>query len=198
MLNNVVKFFGKAITLAVFFLNCSGLAVAATEPDRRASSIHCAIEKTGQTVECDYRHADSLEVKDVSLSVANVLIQIPPKGYVAYPSPQQSTALLFLVDVSDPKRKNTVEKKNVAAIKEMLGTTQPHQKVGLAVFDSDLRVLAPISSDAIAVISAASTLKASGAVTEFYKNILAAIAILQKTDASRKGLIIMSMASLYW
>ena len=192
MLNNVVKFFGKAITLAVFFLNCSGLAVAAAEPDRRASSIRCAIEKTGQTVECDYRHAASLEVKDVSLSVANVLIQIPPKGYVAYPSPQQSTALLFLVDVSDPKRKNTVEKKNVAAIKEMLATTQSHQKVGLAVFDSDLRVLAPIGADAIAVISAASTLKASGAVTEFYKNILAAIAILQKTDASRKGLIIMS------
>lgn len=173
-------------------LALGAMSASAAELDRRAESISCALEKSGQQVQCDYRHSASLQVKDVSLKVADVATQIAAKGVASYPAIQQSTALLFLVDVSDPKRKNTVEKKNVEAIAGMLANTKAHQKVGIAVFDGDMRLLAPISSDAAAAKSAGSALKAGGQATEFYKNILSAIAVLKKTDASRRGLIVMS------
>ena len=179
----------KAACLATALV---GIHAFAAQTDARSSSIQCAIEKTGLQVECNYRHSPSLEVKDVSLKIADLAVQIPAKGVVAYPSGTQTTALLFLVDVSDPKRKDTVEKKNVKAIMDMLGQIKPHHKVGIAVFDSDLRALTPISTDVSAAKSAASNIKASGQATEFYKNILSAIAILQKSEATRKGLIIMS------
>ena len=192
MSKNFVKYFGKVVAVAVLFLNCLVPAVAAAGPDRREASINCALDKSGQLLECEYRHAANLVAKEVSLLIAGTAVQIPAKSLAAYPSPQQSTAVLFLVDVSDPKRKNTVEKKNAAAIAGMLANIKPHQKVGLAVFDSELTVLAPISADVLAVVAAAKSVKASGGSTEFYKNVLSAIATLQKTDASRKGLIIMS------
>jgi hypothetical protein len=168
------------------------LPATAAEPDRRSASLACALDKSGRQVDCDYRHSASLVVKDVSLKVADVAVQIPAKGLAAYPTGQQTTALLFLVDVSDPGRKNTVEKKNVNALAEMLANLKPHQKVGIAVFDSDMRLLAPISSDPAAAKSAASALKAGGQSTEYYRSILSAITLLQKTEASRKALIIMS------
>ena len=100
--------------------------------------------------------------------------------------------MLILVDVSDPRRKNTVEKKSVQAVAALLAEQKAHHKVGLAVFDSDMRVLAPIGADATAMKNAVGNLKASGQATEFYKSILSAIALLQRSDATRKGLIIMS------
>ena len=192
MLKKHTERLGSAIFAALLAVGFGNFSMAAAEPDRREASINCALDKSGQLLECEYRHTANLVVKEVSLHIARAAVQIPAKSLAAYPSPQQSTAVLFLVDVSDPKRKNTVEKKNAQAIVGMLANIKPHQKVGLAVFDSDLRVLSPISADSLAVVAAANTVKASGQATEFYKNILAAIAILQKTDASRKGLIIMS------
>lgn len=182
---NAARWWGVCVALVC-------LTVSAATQDRRAESVSCLLEKSGQQVQCDYRHSASLEVKDVSLKVADVAIQIPAKGVATYPASQQSTALLFLVDVSDPKRKNTVEKKSVEAITGMLASTKAHQKVGIAVFDSELRLIAPISADSAGAKNAASGLKADGQSTEFYKNILSAIAILKKTDATRRGLIVMS------
>ena len=192
MLKKHTERLGSAIFAASLVVGFGNFSMAAAEPDRREASINCAIDKSGQLLECEYRHTANLVVKDVSLRIAGTAVQIPAKSLVAYPSPQQSTAVLFLVDVSDPKRKNTVEKKNAQAIVAMLANIKPHQKVGLAVFDSDLKVLAPISPDTLAVVAAVNSVKASGGSTEFYKNVLSAIATLQKTDASRKGLIIMS------
>ena len=164
----------------------------AADVDERSASISCTVQPSGQQITCDYRHTAALDVKDVSLKVGAKTVQIPSQGLSNYPANGQTTALLFLVDVSDPNRKNTVEKKNVEAITEMLVNQKPHQKVGVAVFDSDIRLLTPIAADVAAARNAVSEIKAAGQATEFYKNILAAIALLQKTDATRKGLILMS------
>ena len=180
------------VKCGVFALALGALTAAAADQDRRALSISCALEKSGKQVQCDYRHSASLDVKDDSLKVADVATQIPAKGVAPYPASLQSTALLFLVDVSDPKRKNTIEKKSVEALAGMLDKTKVHQKVGVAVFDGEMRLLAPISSDVALSKSAVNSLKANGQATEFYKNILSAIAVLKKTDASRRGLIVMS------
>lgn len=175
-----------------FIVLFSGNAVFAAEIDQRSASVICAMDKDGRQVECDYRHEATLKVKDVSLKVADKAIQISAKGISNYPAIGQSTALLFLVDVSDPRRKNTVQHKNVSAITKMLTSLKPHHKVGVAVFDSDIRIISNIGTDVAATQKAVAGIKAGGQATEFYKNIIAAIELLQKTDAARKGLIIMS------
>ena len=60
-------------------------AVLAAEPDLRFGSLSCSIEQSGWQVECDYRHAASLEVKEVALKVAEQAVQIPDKGVANYP-----------------------------------------------------------------------------------------------------------------
>ena len=182
----------RCIYIYVLRLNFGGLAHASEEIDLRRASINCAIEKSGMQVQCDYRHSASQEIKDASLKVGGVPTQIPQKGLTQYPSESQKTSILFLVDVSDPRRKNTVEKKNIQAINSMLYGAKSHQKVGIAVFDSDIKILAPISGDLSAAKSAANSIRANGQATEFYRNTLSAVALLQKSEATRKGLVILS------
>ena len=164
----------------------------AADTDIRTGSVSCVLDKSGQNVECDYRYPATLDIKEVSLAVADKAVQIPPKGLSNYPAYGQSTAILIMVDVSDSRRKNTVEKKNVPAVLEMLTSQQPHHKVGIGVFDSDLRILSPISVDLETTRNSVKDIKAGGQSTEFYKSILAGIDHLQRTEATRKGLIVFS------
>lgn len=186
----------KSLSLGLWFtlsLFTSPISYAALDQsDPRYASVACSNDDANKLINCDYRHAASIDVKDVSLKVAGKSLQIEQKNLAGYPVAGQSTAILFLVDISDPKRKNTVENKNVAIINEMLATQKPYEKIGIAVFDSNLEVLVPISSDQAATKEAVKNIKANGLATEFYKNILSAIDILKKTDATRKGLVILS------
>ena len=186
----------KLLPLGIWFtLTLFASTVSFASPDLldpRYASVACSNDDSNKLVNCDYRHSAGIDVKEVSLKIAGQSSQIDSKNLAVYPAAGQTTAILFLVDVSDPKRKNTVEKKNVAIINEMLAAQKPYEKIGIAVFDSDLEVLVPISADQAATKEAVKNIKASGQATEFYKNILSAIEILKKTDATRKALVILS------
>ena len=186
----------KLLPLGIWFtLNLIASTISCASPDLsdpRYASVSCSNDDSTKIVNCDYRHSADIDVKNVSLKIAGQPSQIDSKNLAIYPVAGQTTAILFLVDVSDPKRKNTVEKKNVAIINEMLAAQKPYEKIGIAVFDSDLEVLVPISADQAATKEAVKNIKASGQATEFYKNILSAIEILKKTDATRKALVILS------
>ena len=188
----------KYIALLLKFLivaPCFALFVSAkaeSTMDSRYASMACEIENDSSKIHCDYRHSASLDVKEVSLKVSNVAQQIPTNGVTTYPAGQQTTAVLFLVDVSDANRKNTVENKNTQTILGMLEGLKQHQNVGLAVFDSDLRILAPINNDVAATKNALKSIKATGSATEFYKSIIEGIALLKQSNASRKGLVLLS------
>lgn len=155
-------------------------------------SISCIVDVGKLLTNCDYSYSGTREVKDVSLKVGDIAVQITEKGISPYPAEGQTSAILFLVDISDPNRSRTVEIKNKQHLVEMLLQQKAHQKTGIAVFDSEISVLSPIGSDQAENIKAVNQIKASGQATEFYKNILAAIQILKKTDATRKGLVLMS------
>ena len=108
MLSIWFNFRSRTVSAVSLGLLIGSFSAFAAETDNRAAYISCLLDKNQQLVECDYRHPASLGVKEVSLSIGGVTVQIPEKGLISYPAPQQSTALLFLVDVSDPKRKQTV------------------------------------------------------------------------------------------
>ena len=139
--------------------------------DKRLASAECKIPEKF-LVECDYRYGSKLDVKEISLKLNGKSVQIPEEKIFKYPRNEQTTAVLILVDVSDPRRKNTIEHKNTAAILEILKQAKPHQKIGIAVFDSDLRVIAPIGTEIEGLNKSIKEIKASGQSTEFYKNIL--------------------------
>jgi hypothetical protein len=179
-------------TLIVIHTCSLATPVKALDIDLRAESLSCSLEEKGARVNCDYRYSGFSGVKDVSLKIGGQAIQIPDKGVTNYPAEGQSTAVLILVDVSDPNRRATVEKKNVEAISEIIHQKKTHQKIGIAIFDSDIRVLAPIGSDAVVLKNALANIKASGQATEFYKNIISAISLLGQAEANRKGLIVLS------
>ena len=186
------KFLSMGLWFTLTLFTSPSTYAALDQSDPRYASVACSNDDVNKLVNCDYRHAVSIDVKDVSLKVASQPLQIEQKNLAGYPVTGQSTAILLLVDISDPKRKNTVENKNVAIINEMLAAQKPYEKIGIAVFDSNLEVLVPISADQAATKEAVKNIKASGQATEFYKNILSAIEILKKTDATRKGLVILS------
>ena len=99
----------------------------AQDIDSRKSGVQCNLDSATQKVTCDYRFPFNVDVKDVSLKVGGQPIQLEQSDISVYPAEGQTTAILFLVDVSDARRKNTVEKKNVRLIADMLAQQQAHQ-----------------------------------------------------------------------
>ena len=172
-------------------LGCVILA-SAQDIDSRKSGVQCNLDTATQKVTCDYRFPLNVDVKDVSLKVGGQPVQLEQSDISVYPAEGQTTAILFLVDVSDARRKNTVEKKNVRLIADMIAQQQAHQSIGIASFDSEFHLLTPISNDRAAIESSLKDIKAAGEATEYYKNILSAIDLLKKTEATRKGLVILS------
>jgi hypothetical protein len=187
------------ISLFLFaFAAIHRIAIAEVTP--QGGVVQCYPDPGKLLTNCDYSYAASIKVKEVSLKVGNEPVQIPEKGIFPYPLDGQTTAVLFLVDISDPNRKNTVEVKNKQHLMEMLieqkeinqKSKTPFLKAGIATFDSEMVVLSPIGSDDKTNTEAVNKIRATGQATEFYKNILAAIQILKSTDATRKGLVLMS------
>jgi len=183
----------KILIAILFFVGLSAsTATFAEGSDLRYASISCEANVSTAFMNCDYRYAPTIVVKDLFLKINGKAVQIPEKGITNYPAEGQTTKILFLVDISDPSRQNTVEKTYVRDISEMLSSKKPYEDIGLAAFDSDMELLVPISSNGDATLNALSSIKATGYATEFYKNILAAIDVLKKTEGTRKGLIILS------
>lgn len=164
--------------------------------DLRYASLTCKSNANSKEIFCDYRISPSLEIVNVAAKIGNKAVQIDKDSVTSYPALDQTTAILFLVDSSDPNRKNTVEKRIVSDIFDIFsafGTPRKtHLKIGLAIFDTNLKVISQIGDDEAASLNSLSKIKAEGQATEFYKSIIDAISLLSKIDANRKGLIIFS------
>jgi DNA polymerase III gamma/tau subunit len=96
------------------------------------------------------------------------------------------------LDISDPARNETVEKKYKDIVNKILDKKTEYQEIGIATFDTEFRIVAPIGSSKEDLKKGLAEVKASGMATEFYKNILASIELLKKTQGDRKGLVIFS------
>jgi hypothetical protein len=187
-----IKNIKKFVFYAIFSLVASSGLADTDEKNVRHSSSACSADKAF-ILTCDYRYSARLDIKDVLLEVDGKVVQVKPDDHKVFPATKDQTlAVLILADVSDPKRRNTVEVKYGRSIGEILKYLKPHQQIGLAEFDSEIRILAPIGADKNSLQKASQSLKATGQATEYYKNILAAIDILKKTESDRKGLVVMS------
>ena len=101
------------------------------------------------------------------------------------------TAILFLVDTSDPNRQNVIEK-NKSHIKELLTVLKPRHKTGLASFDKSIQIKSPLGTSTFLLSKSIDTLRAAGKTTELYRNLLKAIDYLKSFDAQRRAIILLS------
>lgn len=138
---------------------------------------------------CDYRTLKDINVSSITANSNNVELVI--ESTQSFLDSGKQTAILFLIDTSDPGRKNVIEK-NKKQIKDFLSNLKANEKAGIASFDKSLNILSPIGSPISSVHESLNKLQASGQTTELYRNLLQAIEHLDATVAERKLLVLLS------
>jgi hypothetical protein len=116
---------------------------------------------------------------------------LPDPTFAARTGAPTNLSVLLLVDTSDPARAPVIDKTR-AHISRLINDAEPHVRFGLASFDSDLEILAPVGSDIDTLIDAVSRLSANGRTTELYRNVVDALKLLSTTTDEHKVLMVFS------
>lgn len=138
---------------------------------------------------CTYRPLTTETTPEIIAQSKGTNLEVINKS--KFPEDSETSAVLFLVDTSDPKRQNVIEK-NRSHINEFLSALKPHNKVGLASFDKAIQFLSPVGTSRFLLSKSISSLNATGKTTELYRNLIKAIDHLKSFDADRKIIILMS------
>lgn len=179
---------------ALFFI-CSFNSAFSASLDDRYASIKCTSSTNTDQIICDYRVSPSLRVENIGARVGGKPVQLNSDSFKKYPADNQSTAVLFLVDTSDPSRRTTIEKRIVSDLFDIFTSEsgkRTHLKYSLATFDTEFKVVSPFGASYSDSLNALSKIKADGLATEFYKSILDAIEFIKTVEASRKAIVILS------
>jgi hypothetical protein len=104
----------------------------------------------------------------------------------------KESAILWLVDVSNPARAETVKKQQRLLQSWLASLTHRHYRLGLAAFAENLQTLAPLNSESAVLKEALERLSAQGHSTAFYQSLLNSLELLKWTKAERKSLWVFS------
>ncbi|MEM7408523.1 MAG: FHA domain-containing protein [Pseudomonadota bacterium] len=118
-------------------------------------------------------------------------LELPNPEVFEFPQPGASSAVLFLIDTSDPNRGSAV-RAGIKHIRQIIDAGRGHHSFGIATFDSNLNVVAEPGTLAEGLESALKGIRATGRTTELYRNALAAVRYLNTIGADRKSLVILS------
>ena len=149
--------------------------------------IHCAQQAFSQ-LNCDYRTLTNETFTSIKATLDKEELTTIERDSAFKTG---LTAILLLVDTSDPQRQNVIDK-NIAQIEKILAAGESHHLFGLGVFDKQLRILAPMGASNGQILEASSTLRACGMTTELYRNLLEVIEVLKMVAADRKAIYIFS------
>lgn len=147
------------------------------------------IQTDSPKLECSYSSASGQTATGLSAEAAGA--NLPVNEIKAYPWTGSLSAMLFVVDTSDPGRQPVIER-NKVQIGDVLLAAKPQHHFGLASFDSELRMGAPVGSTADQVTTAARGLTATGMTTELYRSLLGAIEVLAHIQADRRAIVLFS------
>lgn len=104
----------------------------------------------------------------------------------------EPTAILFLIDISDPNRNRTIQEIR-EHIKLIARNKNDHHSLAIATFSNEYLTPLPFGTDNVSELEKSlDTLKAKGHSTELYRNTLLALDYLNDQKHPRKGLIIIS------
>ena len=173
----------------LIFLCLSALSIRAFAWNILTDDIDVDCQQKTKVLECVYRSVSTEPILSIEAKSNNESLEIT--NNTQHPGSNDVTAILFLVDTSDPGRKNVIEK-NKTHIKELLNSLKTHHKIGLASFDKSLDIKAPLGTSRFLLSKSIDSLKATGKTTELYRNLLKAIEHVKSFDAQRKAIILLS------
>ncbi len=150
------------------------------------ASIDISCQQTAETLECQYRSLNNEPLKSIKAYNAK-----QPLPVAKQESRQPETAILFVVDTSDPGRQNVVDK-NKTHITRLLKSLTPEYKIGLASFDKTFRIESAMGASSFILNKQLQQLRAMGKTTELYRSLLEAIKYLHSIDAEQKLIVLFS------
>lgn len=151
--------------------------------------LSCLQNDDAGQLQCVYQMPALDTVTGISATAGDKYLSVEQTA--TYPWDGAVTAILILVDTSDPARQDVIVE-NRKIIEQMLGQAGTHDRVGLASFDKTLSLEAPVGAAHEEILAAAGKLHAVGMTTELYRSVLSAINVLKKTQADRKAIYLMS------
>lgn len=159
------------------------LAAIASTNAQASPSLKCVLAKQFEA-HCSFDYDANSDLKSIEVT----LNRIPKKtlSLAKYPKESESTVALILIDTSDPSRKKTV-RQNITIADTWIKDKAPHQKIALGYFNHDLTLVRDFDGKIIEKSQAR-----PGQATEFYKNMISAIDLLDKQSGARKVLIVFS------
>ncbi len=165
-------------------------ASASTARDIRSISVKCVSIQS--KVVCDYRHSPGFVIQELSAEISGRPVQVARESLIPFPALDQRSAILVLVDTSDPKRRFGVEARQLPLIRQLISAGKGHQSFALASFDTELRLIKSFSESKQELLTSISSIKVAGAATEFYRSTLAGVGLLKSAKADRKILVLFS------
>jgi hypothetical protein len=179
-----------ATALALTALICVSVSTVAAAPMVVGNGLILACSQPGSgALRCDYRLTANSEPLAATASIGEM--KLPNPTFAARTGAPASIAVLLLVDTSDPARAAAIDKAR-EHIARLVNDAEPHLRFGLAAFDSDLEMLAPIGSDIDSIVAAANALSAKGRTTELYRNVVRALNLLATATDEHKVLMVLS------
>ncbi len=174
---------GLALVAAI-----DGTPLAAPATLTEHMQIGCSQQPT-DTLECRYRMLDDGELVSATAEYDGVVVD----GAIGEPYPQDGdiTAIMILVDTSDPARQPVIDRIAIQ-VAQLLDAAAPHHRFALASFDTDLYLLAGMGTPRSDIARALTGLRATGKTTELYRNVREAVRLLGRGPGSRRVLLILS------
>lgn len=167
----------------------STMPVIAWQKLNQYIDIECVQNSALTRINCDYRLPTAHAQPDVEAILNGQ--SLPLLNNDTWPWANARTAVLFLIDTSDPARENVV-RQNIAHVEQLLGSLPEQTITGLATFDKDLEMIAPLGSSDSELLTATSGVHAIGKTTELYRNLINAIEAMSHIQADRKLIFLFS------
>ncbi len=179
----------RNITTLLFHLSLWTYSAHVSSWEILTDKLDISCEQTKATLNCSYRTLIPIIITGISANSNTDHLQV---NKLSQPSEaKKTTAILFLVDTSDPNRQDVIEK-NKFHIKKLLTKISPDHSVGIASFDKSIKILAPVGSSKSLLSKSVDSLNAQGKTTELYRNLIKAIEHLKSFTEHRKLIVLMS------
>lgn len=180
--------FGLVLSVTAAFLATPALA-APVQIDE--SGLRVRTEQIGSTsLRLDVWPSPGQTIGNLQATLGD--ISLPNSGMVSFPLAGGSTAVLLLVDTSDPKGRRIDVRRIVRHIGVLLKQAGEHHRFGLARFSGKLEMLAQLGTDVAKLQQGVRRLKAEGVTTELFRNVAAAVEQVKRADAARRAVIVFS------
>lgn len=187
------RFFAMPQYIASFVVACAScfIMIPASQGVAQEMQMQCKTLDVSDAKElaCNFKFSEPQSLESLDFKANNELIE--GAEFTPYSGTASTSAFLFLVDTSNPRRSATV-KRNLEIVRDQLRFSTATRLMGVATFANNLNLIYSPQERHSSVQERLGSIVADGAATEFFSSALEGIKILNDVKADRRALVIMS------